>query len=302
MTRREFLRTTGRGVAKTAVGIAGASAFLKTAGLGERNASAGEVTRHRTYINGEQITNLPGGVRMGAEHHGLKEAWVYLHEDIYDEYWNNSGHEAARKIIGASKGSVSGIKVPDRIWNFSHVGFLIARKLGAVHSDFVPEDNPSLRFYADGLKYLYDKKNYWAREEFAKGIFSASELTNNDYERMRRAGVSVNYDRGKNVQGNAIVLAKRFENASLREKELILNTGIWEKFKNVSAPNKKQMENYHCEEYKLKSLYWNLGMFMRVGYKIPDSTAIELYDNKNSIYHILKEKLGYPVCTTRLVK
>jgi hypothetical protein len=296
-------------------GIAAAGAFLATTfgmnpmdGVQDASAQTNKPYRPETGVslNPDYFDELPGAIRIGSEDLGLKQAWIYLHKDIYDERWNNSGYEAARKLLGLNSGHekarVSGRIVRSDIWKFSHAGFLLARKVHAKPTEFIPEDNHSLRFYAEGVNHLYDKHNYWARKEFAKGIFSAAKLTNDDYERMRNAGVNVHYDGGKNELGNAIILAKKFEDAPLIEKELILNAGIWKKFKNVSAPtNKNEMKNYHCEEYKLKSLYWNLGFYILANYNCGnEKESLTLRNTKGYTYPKIWGKFRYNTANNQL--
>ena len=276
LTRRQFLKNS------CSFGIGAATAYIAENILNPAAAFA--------------ASDIPSAIRADPDN-AIQLVWDIRDRELDDMHASDlSTTETILAIMRLSNKQTSYGKVEDFTLRTSHAYYLICAQLnngGWMDDKYMDkENNKGLDEFHIGVGDLYSErdKNEKARWRFANGIFTASKLQPDDYKRMNKAGIKTRYDDSLSQNKNALILAQEFLNADLDKKELMLNIGIWEKFKNVKADNK--CVDINNPSYHMKSMYWNLGFFIfsEINCKNRD-TGISIF--KTDFYNNLFSKIGF---------
>ncbi len=242
--------------------------------------------------------SLPGAVNADPDG-SVIDAWALFHK-------LNKKALAENIIFGVHDRTQLGGYMPMReSSNYSsHIDWLLTVQMGImgnVNANSSFDNNRGLKWYVDGVQRLYTHDNFNARQSFANGMFVSAQLGPNDYQRMHNAGVDVDWQPSLDVNGNALNLAKKFVGMDIRNKNLVLNVGIGDKFKNVSGKTDKPFDTT-TPEYALKNVYFNLGFYILADYNYGNKNeSIELRNNHNNFYYNCFKKFKFNTASNGLI-
>ena len=282
LTRRQFLKNS------CSFGIGAASAYIAENILNPAAAFA--------------ASDIPSAIRADPDNK-ISSIWNIRNKGLSDEYMNLSTRETILAMMRLIDKDTRRGKVEDFTLRTSHAYYLICAQLNNgewIGDQYIDkENNRGLNEFSFGVGDLYSErdKNEKARWRFANGIFTASKLQPDDYKRMNKAGIKTRYDDSLSQNKNALILAQEFLNADLDKKELMLNIGIWEKFKNVKADNK--CVDINNPSYHMKSMYWNLGFYVMSEYKLGNQNGPKL--SNSEYYKTLSKVNGYHTISNMLL-
>ncbi len=177
----------------------------------------------------------------------------------------------------------------------SYLFYVLLARVGLLEPmmDRLADDkNKGLHWFSHGLLRIYEKKSAQASSSFAKGIFSALQLGEADYQRLIDANIDVKYFPSMTSYSNAAFIAGRFYKMSYWEQQEILNIAIAEKVTTIEIiPADLVIPS--SESYQLQALYYNLGAYL-VLEEYNDTYAVkEFFNDPNDLYNILRERFGY---------
>ncbi len=173
-----------------------------------------------------------------------------------------------------------------------HVLLGRAGLLSGVVERMADTENKGLHWFVQGMMRIYENKSAQASGSFAKGIFSSLLLNDEDYQRLKEAGIKVQYFPSMTPYSNAAFIAGRFYKMTFQEQEEILNVAQGRKISRFEV-NPADLNNPNTISYQLQSLYYNLSAYLVMeGHN--DLYAIQEFSNHPSdLFERLREKFGY---------
>lgn len=174
----------------------------------------------------------------------------------------------------------------------AHAYHVLLSRLGMMGTKVDRQKNKGLFWFSQGLEQVYTQKAIQARASFVKGIFAESEMRDEDFDRLRAEGINVKFDRTMNEYVNSAILASKFMELSLEDKEIMLNVGVGEKIARMEVVP-EDLVNPASNSYRLLSLYFNLGAFIVMEGNNNFSATLAFKNSSSDLYQILLQKFGF---------
>lgn len=242
----------------------------------------------------------------------LPKALEILAEDISDSKYDISAWDAAMIMLRKLGGYISFAegKVRDETIEFSPAYATVMSKLDKSKEGWILNrinmKNPGLSLYNLANTYSREEDYFTARKNNARGIFVSTGLENNDFNRIQQAIPYIKFNSNDNFN-KALELGDIFTEAPLRDKEIILQTGVIPKFENLPELVEKNgkenftPQNIHDPRYQAKMAYWNLGKYGVMEGKLGNGKKFApLIKESNSAYQKLNKKFKYHTASRSL--
>ncbi len=235
---------------------------------------------------------IPGAIiAEDREFNGLADAWNYFHTGSSGSN-NIPSHIYAADIMGLGVEEVKIRMNREKAEKYSFGYHLLADQMNvSINSkDWMEETlkpkNPSLYWYSRATYYLYHNEDRRAREYFSKGIFAGADVTKQDFEKLKKQGVSLEWNNDVSPAANAEILGWMFaRKMNLSQKEYALNL----------IKDRKPNDP--------KGVYWNLGGYMKTELELGNeliANRLDRFENKNSLYAALFDQFGYDTISNSL--
>ncbi|MBV2089971.1 MAG: hypothetical protein KUF72_03715 [Candidatus Thiodiazotropha sp. (ex Ctena orbiculata)] len=237
---------------------------------------------------------IPGAIiAEDREFSGLADAWNYFHTGSSGSN-NVPSHIYAANIMGLGPEEVKIRMNREKAEKYSFGYHLLAAQI-EIKSPEISLNNvnwkkknlaPSLYWYSRAAFYLYENKDKKARDFFAYGLFAGAGVTQQDFEKLKKQGVSLEWNNDVSPATNAEIFGWMFaRKMNLTQKEYALNL----------IKDRKPNDP--------KGVYWNLGGYMKTELELGNkniANRLDRFENKNSLYAALFDQFGYDTISNSL--